>query len=160
MTEHYNEQHHEQPKVVKDLIINGEVKSPKGSIEFLKRAQEKADKSTGISGFVEIFINLLDENPLGLVTFYQCALLPKYTEATIQEAIERVVVDNNGDWKPLFRGAVQVMEHDLLLKGQMTGFWKGIEKSIEAETDEKKRETLISQRDMFQQLKNELIKGS
>lgn len=131
---------------VTTLNINGREYEGKGSLHFTKKAKKlvQTDVQKGeLGGYKGIYLGLVDQDPEALSNFWRCAILTGFDEKTIDEAIERKVIELEGDFKPLFRGAVKIMQEDLMLKGFVKKFWNDMEKQAENTKDEQEREELV-----------------
>ncbi|MGK0577493.1 tail assembly chaperone [Macrococcus capreoli] len=145
---------------ITSLNINGREYEAKGSLHFTKKAKKLAqtDAQRGeLGGYKGIYLGLVDEDPEALSNFWRCAIVTGFDEKTIDDAIERKAIELNGDFTPLFRGAVQVMQEDLMLKGFVKKFWRDLEKQADKTKDEQEREDLVANIEQMRENIRELM---
>ncbi len=145
-------------KKIKEIVINGNVKKAVGNILFVKRADAifNEPNADGIKqgGFANIYTGLINQDASALSAFWACAL-PGYKEDAIDNAINDAIVENG--WDALFRGAIEVLEEDLVLKGQVEIFWNKMQMGLNRTKDPQDRADIEESIQTMKELKDEYM---
>lgn len=127
---------------IKTLNINGKELQAVGNFLFIKKAKNTVKGEEGLDGFKAIYTGIIAQDPTSLSDFFRCAIPVGYSEDTIDKAIMERLEETQGDYMPLFRGALEIMEQELQVKGLVRQFWAEIEKGKEKTKTKEDREQM------------------
>ncbi|TDM41835.1 hypothetical protein ETI10_01750 [Macrococcoides goetzii] len=124
-------------EMITQIEINGSMKEARGTLLFVKTADKIYNEPNihGVKegGFSNIYRDLVaSKSASALSAFWRCAF-PGYKEDVIDNALTNAIREHG--WTPLIRGAVYVLENDLILKGQVENFYENAEMGLHQTKD-------------------------
>ncbi|CAH0185882.1 tail assembly chaperone [Peribacillus simplex] len=133
------------------LEINGKDYEAKCTFKFERLAEKKyveKDKNENeVSGFMSVYMNLLQYSNKHLLAFWDCALeyLAKSDKPKIEDIEEALMkrIEEDDDTEKLFKEAFNAVDQSGFFKKQAKNFWKDFELMKDlGKTEEEKAENL------------------